>query len=69
MPAEGNHFWLNDLKALKGQNLKFKQIDFIASLVCLIKEIVALWEKHQQEKATQILYLPKSLIEYDSEVL
>lgn len=28
MHAEGNHFWLNDLKPLKGQNLKFKQVDF-----------------------------------------
>lgn len=46
MHAEGNHFWLNDLKALKGWNLKFKQIDFMASLVCLIKETVDLWEKH-----------------------
>lgn len=38
MHAEGISFWLNDLKALKGQNLKFKQIDFIAFLTCLIKE-------------------------------
>lgn len=51
MHAEGNHFWLNDLKPLKGQNLKFKQVDFMAPLVCLIKEMVDLWEKHQQEKA------------------
>jgi len=45
MHAERNHFWLNDLKALKGYNLKFKKIHFIASLVCLIKEMVALWQK------------------------
>lgn len=57
MHAERNHFWLNDLKALKGQNVKFKQIDFMASLVYLIKEMVDLWEKHQQEKATQISQL------------
>lgn len=40
---EKDHFQLIGLKALSAWNLKFRQMQLIASLVCLIKEMVSLW--------------------------